>query len=167
MIAERAEQHIAHVVHLQGLGAPGTPPLLIKGFTPHVNTRGRVPHHRSSDIDLLPHDPQQFIAHAQEHGYQEFARYTGFHEVGYLILGDPEDQDNRVLLDIHRGFPVFSYGDGRGPEKAGTDRFDRDPEGDAPAAIAALINYEDLVPRGVARLRYRTGRRPGEGGADQ
>ncbi|MFF2328371.1 MULTISPECIES: hypothetical protein [unclassified Streptomyces] len=143
-IAERAEQHITHVVRLQGLGAPERPPLLIKGFTPHVNTRGRVPHHRSSDIDLLPHDPKQFMARAQEHGYREFTRYTGFHEVGYLVLGDPEDRNSRVMLDIHRGFPVFSYGSGREPELTGADRFDRDPRGDAPSAIAALITYEDL-----------------------
>ncbi|MEE1749935.1 nucleotidyltransferase family protein [Streptomyces sp. NPDC006641] len=144
VIAERAEQHIAHVVLLQSLGAVDAPPLLIKGFTPHVNTRGRVPHHRSSDIDLLPQDPQEFIARAQEHGYHPFTRYTGFHEVGYLVLGDPEDRDGRVLLDIHRGFPVFSYGAEGQPAQAGADSFDLDPRGDAPSAIAALIDYEDL-----------------------
>ncbi|WP_457513958.1 nucleotidyltransferase family protein [Streptomyces sp. TE33382] len=161
-IAARAQAHTAHVLRLQSLGDQDRPTLLIKGFTPHYNTRGRAPHHGSSDIDLLPRDPVEFMSLARSLGYQDFERYVGFHEVGYLVLGDAEDRESQVMLDIHRGFPVFAFPHSQDGGHRVEGRIDIDPMGSDPSAIRSLISYEDLaeqwhwvdVPHGrIAMLR--------------
>lgn len=112
------------------------PVVVVKGFSNHHITNGRVLLRGASDIDLLSYDPIALRDALLAQGFDEKKTETR-HELSEL-------QRNNILIDLHKFVPVISY-------PADINNISRENKMTTGKGIlfAGEISYSDLVQNSI------------------